>query len=100
MRSVFFSVIKGRTMTWSTVSAGILRLPRRSRGGTRPARHPLLFPGARFASIFGKPPEALHSWDCFLHDDHAIKFQNVPHIQISRVDNPDIGEIAGGLADR
>src|SRR5215213_11233627 len=72
-----------------------LGLPRRGDGGTaRPARHTLLFPGTRFASIFGKSPQAFHSRDCFSHDHHAIKFQNVPHIQISRIDNPDTGEIA------
>src|SRR5215208_5339048 len=52
------------------------------------ARHTLLPPGTRFTSIFGKPPQALHSRDCIPHDQHAIELEDVSDIQISRVDNP------------
>src|SRR5918995_2492846 len=77
-----------------------LGLPCPGDGAVRPPRHSLLFPGTRFTSIFGKPPQQFHGRDRFARDQHAIELQNVSNIQISRVDNPNVRQVAGRLPDR
>src|SRR5688572_24482350 len=95
IRIVFFSVMSGRRMTSSSlISATICLLCLLA------DCVPRLRPNTRLPLVGGQRPNLLDHLDRRLHDDQALIFQDVPHVQIAGQNPVHVLEVAGCAHDR